>query len=60
MYYAGIAINIAKTTAAHAFSYPLTSYFDIPHGHVVSLTIGEIIIYNSLVTPIDLSDRRGN
>ena len=44
---AGRAINISKTTAAHAFSYPLTRFFGIPHGHAVGLTIGEFIIHNS-------------
>ena len=34
---AGRAINVAQTTAAHAASYPLTSYFGIPHGHAVAL-----------------------
>ena len=43
---AGRAINIAKTTAAHAFSYPLTQLFGIPHGHAVSLTIGKFYEYN--------------
>ncbi|PWI49306.1 hypothetical protein CEE45_01870 [Candidatus Heimdallarchaeota archaeon B3_Heim] len=49
-HYAGKAINITKTTAAHTFSYPFTTYFDIPHGPAVSLTIGELILYNSSVT----------
>ncbi|MEE9339393.1 MAG: phosphonoacetaldehyde reductase [Methylococcaceae bacterium] len=34
---AGQAINISKTTAAHAYSYYLTSKHQIPHGHAVSL-----------------------
>jgi len=34
---AGKAINITKTTAPHAMSYILTSKFNIPHGHAVSL-----------------------
>ena len=58
-HYAGKAINITKTTAAHAFSYPFTSFFDIPHGHAVSLTIGSLLEYNSKVTDMDLSDGRG-
>jgi len=44
---AGRAINISKTTAAHAFSYPLSRFFNIPHGHAVGLTIGEFLIHNS-------------
>ena len=58
-HYAGKAINITKTTAAHAFSYPLTSFFGVPHGHAVSLTIGSLLEYNSQVTDKDLSDARG-
>ena len=34
---AGKAINISKTTAPHAVSYPFTSLFNISHGHSVSL-----------------------
>lgn len=37
-YWAGRAINITKTTAPHAFSYPFTSYYEYPHGHAVALT----------------------
>ncbi len=37
---AGKAINISKTTAPHALSYSLTSFFNIPHGHAVALTLG--------------------
>ena len=44
---AGKAINIAKTTACHAISYPLTSYYGITHGHAVALTLGEMFIFNS-------------
>ena len=35
--YAGKAINISKTTAPHAVSYPFTSLYNISHGHAVSL-----------------------
>jgi len=38
-YLAGKAINISKTTAAHAISYPLTAKFKIPHGVAVFLTL---------------------
>lgn len=34
---AGRAINISKTTAPHAISYPFTSLFNISHGHAVAL-----------------------
>ena len=46
---AGKAINLTKTTAPHAISYPLTYFFGIPHGHAVSLTLGEFFIFNSSV-----------
>lgn len=37
-YWAGRAINITKTTAPHAFSYPFTTHYGYPHGHAVALT----------------------
>ncbi len=43
---AGKAINISKTTAPHALSYSLTTYYGIPHGHAVALTIGDIFVLN--------------
>ena len=39
----GKAINIAKTNAPHALSYPFTSKFNIPHGIAVSIFFLEII-----------------
>ncbi|MBI2667371.1 phosphonoacetaldehyde reductase [Candidatus Woesearchaeota archaeon] len=56
---AGKAINISQTTASHAISYPITSYFGIPHGHAVALTIPEMLVYNYNFTKEDLLDRRG-
>ncbi|VVB82563.1 Glycerol-1-phosphate dehydrogenase [NAD(P)+] [uncultured archaeon] len=58
--FAGKAINISKTTACHAIAYPITSYFNIPHGHAVSLTLGEMVIYNSKCDQYDCEDKRGN
>ena len=43
---AGKAINISKTTLPHAISYPFTSYFKIPHGHAVSLTLNKFLKFN--------------
>ncbi len=57
--YAGKAINITKTTACHAISYPITSYFNIPHGHAVALTLPSMIIFNSEVNEDDIIDPRG-
>lgn len=45
-YWAGRAINITKTTAPHAFSYPFTTHYGIPHGHAVALTFPYIADYN--------------
>jgi len=57
--FAGKAINIAKTTAAHSVSYPLTSYFNIPHGHAVALTLPYFIEFNNNVSSENLQDSRG-
>ncbi|MFX1557931.1 MAG: phosphonoacetaldehyde reductase [Promethearchaeota archaeon] len=57
--YAGKAINITKTTACHAISYPITSYFNIPHGHAVALTLPSMIVFNSEVNQNDVLDPRG-
>jgi len=56
---AGKAINISKTTASHAISYPITSYFGVAHGHAVGLTIPSMMIYNAGVTDTDCLDKRG-
>lgn len=47
-FFSGKAINISKTTAPHAVSYPFTAYFGINHGHAVSLTLTDFIEYNFL------------
>lgn len=56
---AGKAINISFTTACHAISYPITSYFKIPHGHAVALTLPEMVVYNSLASEENCLDKRG-
>lgn len=56
---AGKAINISKTTAAHAVSYAFTTYYAIPHGHAVFLTLPEFMEYNSRVSEEDMNDPRG-
>lgn len=43
--YAGRAINIAQTTAAHAMSYKLTSMFNLPHGHAVAVCLPAVWRY---------------
>lgn len=58
-YLAGRAINITKTTAPHAFSYAFTSYYNIPHGHAVALTLPFFLQYNYSVSNSDCTDERG-
>ena len=58
-YLAGKAINISKTTAPHALSYPMTSQYGIPHGIAVSLTLGPMLVFNADVTDSDCTDPRG-
>jgi alcohol dehydrogenase len=43
---AGKAINISKTTAPHAVSYPFTSEHGISHGHAVALTLTDFLKFN--------------
>jgi len=58
-HFAGKAINITKTTGAHAFSYFLTSRHQIPHGQAVGLLIDAFILFNDGVGDGDVSDPRG-
>jgi alcohol dehydrogenase class IV len=55
---AGKAINITKTTAPHAISYSLTSYFGVPHGQAVSVSLGAFLEYNHDVTDKDVVGTR--
>jgi alcohol dehydrogenase class IV len=56
---AGKAINIGKTTSSHALSYFVTSQYGIPHGIAVSLTIRQMLDFNSRVKTEDCTDPRG-
>ena len=56
---AGKAINITKTTACHSIAYPMTSYFNITHGHAVALTLGKMMEYNENLSEKDCLDARG-
>jgi alcohol dehydrogenase class IV len=42
---AGQAICITQTTAVHAFSYKITSLYNMPHGHAVAVGLPEIWQY---------------
>lgn len=46
-YWAGRAIDLSRTTAAHAFSYYLTSHYGIPHGHAVYMVFEYICRNNN-------------
>lgn len=41
-HYAGKAINITTTTAAHAMSYGITNKFGLAHGHAVALCMVQV------------------
>jgi alcohol dehydrogenase class IV len=56
---AGEAIDITRTTAPHAVSYPITSYFGVPHGHAVGLVLGAFLEFNAKIGEDDCSDTRG-
>jgi alcohol dehydrogenase class IV len=56
---AGKAINITKTTAPHALSYGFTTYYNIPHGHAVVLSLAFFFRYNYEVQTNDCNDNRG-
>jgi alcohol dehydrogenase class IV len=56
---AGKAINIAKTTVAHAVSYYFTAHHGVRHGHAVAATLGSFIRFNSMVSADDIVDERG-
>lgn len=50
---AGKAINISRTTAAHALSYKITSKYGIPHGHAVALCLPNLFLKNIDCLTID-------
>lgn len=56
---AGKAINISKTTGPHAVSYPFTTYFNLNHGHAVSLSLPFFVKYNYDLKLDECNDIRG-
>ena len=44
--YAGLAFSNTKTAAAHSISYPLTAYFNIPHGIACSMSLYSLFKIN--------------
>ncbi|MBF0409186.1 MAG: phosphonoacetaldehyde reductase [Candidatus Riflebacteria bacterium] len=53
---AGLAISQTKTAIAHSISYPLTLYYNIPHGLAASFTLKAIL--RSIKTDIFVSEGR--
>lgn len=56
--YAGRAINITQTTAAHAMSYKLTTVYGIPHGHAVAVCLPNLWRF-MVENPEKCNDDRG-
>ena len=54
----GKAINISRTTAAHALSYSMTSMYQIPHGHAVALSMADLFRANFNVDFKNCTDKR--
>lgn len=56
--YAGRAINITQTTAAHAMSYKLTSMYGLAHGHAVAICLP--VVMSQMVSKMaQCIDKRG-
>ncbi|MPZ59977.1 MAG: iron-containing alcohol dehydrogenase [Propionibacteriales bacterium] len=51
---AGRAIDISKTTVAHALSYAITKEYGVSHGHAVALTLPAFIEHHATAKPTDL------
>jgi alcohol dehydrogenase class IV len=56
---AGKVINVTKTTAPHAFSYGFTSFYKVPHGHAVWLTLPSVFQLHCHADSDSLQDPRG-
>lgn len=56
---AGRAINVTRTTAAHAFAYRLTSRHGVPHGVACLLNLQWLFAYNTERSGTHCEDDRG-
>jgi alcohol dehydrogenase class IV len=56
---AGQAIDVSKTTAAHALAYALTTDYRLPHGMAAALSLPPLLEFNAAVTDDDCADPRG-
>lgn len=57
--FSGRAINISFTTAPHAYSYGITTYMNLPHGHAVACTLPYFFELNMNVSDENCMDSRG-
>lgn len=55
-HFAGRAIDISKTTAAHALSYGITKTYGVSHGHAVALTLGAFLEAHADAEPSQLRE----
>ena len=53
----GKAISVAKTTAAHALSYPLSAFHNVPHGHAVMLTLPYFFPINAAANESNIQEK---
>lgn len=53
---AGMAFSNTKTAAAHSISYPLTQYYNIPHGIAASMPLNSLIDinYHKIISEISI------
>lgn len=50
---AGLAFSQTRTTACHSLSYPLTMFFNVPHGLAAAMTLGAVARRNAGHFPDD-------
>lgn len=55
-HFAGRAIDISRTTAAHAVSYGITKTYGVSHGHAAALTLGSFLAAHADAKPAELRD----
>ncbi|OLB76577.1 MAG: hypothetical protein AUI14_18290 [Actinobacteria bacterium 13_2_20CM_2_71_6] len=56
---AGLAIDRSRTTAGHAFAYPLTARFGVPHGLACALNLVWLLPFTARHLSRDCQDPRG-
>jgi alcohol dehydrogenase len=44
--YSGAAINLTRTALSHSISYPLTSFYKLPHGIACSFSLASVLKFN--------------